>query len=281
MYRTSHQGLEYITQSTPIYNSFSHSPADSLGNSFVNSLSESFYSITATSTTSTFSYNDGMFIPSRDVLFQYSIEKEKLLPYSLQQENYIFNTPKPEYHFVPENFLKPGKEGIFVGKAEEVKEFVEETFEKIFQLSFPNAIKMSILNKEEFRKIAPSSNTIGLSLNRSQQGLLSEIFVLNDTLGRVMLTIGHELGHVLTKTLPNPHDEEAKAYAFSLLWMKVIQENNIANLGEAIITEQPARNGLHNISFAFVHNLIIQGKKPEEIYELLLARELTLLPVPN
>ena len=274
MYHTSHQGLEYITQGTPIYNSFSHSPADSLGNS----LSQPFYLITATSTSS---YNDGMFIPSRDISFQYSIEKEKLLPYSLQQENYIFHTPKQEYLFVPENFLKPGKEGIFVGKAEEIREFVEETFEKIFQLPFPNTIKMIILNREEFRKIAPSSNTIGLSLNRSQQGLLSEIFILNDTLGRVMLTIGHELGHVLTKTLANPHDEEAKAYAFSLLWMKVIQENNIADLGEVIITEQPAGNGLHNVSFAFIQDLIVQGKQPEEIYELLLAQELTLLPIPN
>ncbi|MEK6904865.1 MAG: hypothetical protein AABX24_00535 [Nanoarchaeota archaeon] len=272
MYHTSHQGLEYITQGTPIYNPSSCSPSNSLGNSF----SQPFYSITATP-----NYDDGMFIPSRDASFRYSIEKERSLPYSLQQENYIFHTPKPEYHFVPENFLKPGKEGLFVGKAEEVREFVEETFEKIFQRSFPNAIKMSIMNREEFRKIAPSSNTIGLSLNRSQQGLLSEIFVLNDTLGRVMLTIGHELGHVLTKTLLNPHDEEAKAYAFSLLWMKVIRENNIANLGEAIITEQPAGNGLHNISFAFVHDLIVQGKKPEEIYELLLAQELTLLPVQN
>ena len=272
MYHTSHQGLEYITQGTPIYNPSSCSPSNSLGNSF----SQPFYSITATP-----NYDDGMFIPSRDASFRYSIEKERSLPYSLQQENYIFHTPKPEYHFVPENFLKPGKEGLFVGKAEEVREFVEETFEKIFQRSFPNAIKMSIMNREEFQKIAPSSNTIGLSLNRSQQGLLSEIFVLNDTLGRVMLTIGHELGHVLTKTLLNPHDEEAKAYAFSLLWMKVIRENNIANLGEAIITEQPAGNGLHNISFAFVHDLIVQGKKPEEIYELLLAQELTLLPVQN
>ena len=82
-------------------------------------------------------------------------------------------------------------------------------------------------------------------------------------------------------TIPSTNAYSGLASAFSLLWMKVIRENNIANLGEAIITEQPAGNGLHNISFAFVHDLIVQGKKPEEIYELLLAQELTLLPVQN
>ena len=52
-----------------------------------------------------------------------------------------------------------------------------------------------------------------------------------------MLTIGHELGHVLTKTLSRHHDEEAKAYAFSLVWIDAIKKNNIANLSGAIITE--------------------------------------------
>ncbi len=260
MYQTSHYGgLEYITRSAPSYAS----------------IIPTFYSIAATSSPL---YNDGMFIPSRDAVSSYSAmgrEKSCSSPYSTHQERYQFLTVQPEYHFVPQNFLKPGKEGIFVGQAEEVKEFVEEAFEKIFNQPFPNTIKMSILNHEEFRKIAPSPNTIGLSINRGQQGLLSEIFILNDTLGRVMLTIGHELGHVLTKSLVNPHDEEAKAYAFSLLWMKVIQKNNIANLGEAIVIERPAENGLHNISFSFVHRLLAQGKEAEEIYGQIIAQELS------
>lgn len=258
--RSQYSGLEYIARSSLTYNS----------------PTPTFYSMTATKSSS---YNDGMFIPFSDTLFSYSaMERERSvsLSYSVQQEKYIFLTVQPEYHFVPDNFLKPGKEGIFVGKAEEVREFVEETFEKIFQQPFPNNIKMSVLNQEEFRKIAPSAGTIGLSINRGQEGLLSEIFILNDALGRVMLTIGHELGHVLTKTLPNLHDEEAKAYAFSLLWMKVIQEHNIATLGDAIITECPAENGLHNVSFAFVHQLIEQGRDAEEIYERIVQEEVSL-----
>ena len=162
MYRLSHQsGLEYRTRGA------STSPY---------ALTQPFYSLVTAPV-----YNDGMFIPSRDTIFLYSLnEKEKMLPYSLPQENYIFSLPRPEYHFIPDNFLKPGKEGLFVGKAEEVREFVEEAFEKIFKQPFPSNIKISILSQEEFRKIAPSPNTIGLSLNRSQEGLLSEIFILND-----------------------------------------------------------------------------------------------------
>ena len=265
MYHTSHYGgLEYLAGNTSNYAS-----------AYL-SATKPFYSIAATSSSS---YHDGMFIPSRDAIFSYSaMEREKplSLPYSVHQEKYHFITIQPEYHFIPDNFLKPGKEGIFVGKAEEVKEFIEETFEKIFDKPFPNNIKMSILNQEEFGKIAPSPGTIGLSLNRGQEGLLSEIFILNDTLGRVMLTIGHELGHVLTKTLQSQHDEEAKAYAFSLLWMKVIQKHDIANLGDAIIAECPAENGLHNLSFTFVHNLLDQGKEAEEIYEEIISQNLTL-----
>lgn len=266
MYQMSHyRGLEYIARNTPsntpVYNS--HQP---------------FYSIVVSPQSS---YHDGMFI-SHDTIFPYfPLGQERILPYSARQEKYHLLTVQPEYHFVPGHFLKPGKEGVFVGKAEEVREFVEETFENIFHHPFPNNIKMSILNQEEFRKIAPSPNTIGLSINRGQEGLLSEIFILNDTLGRVMLTIGHELGHVLTKTLPNPHDEEAKAYAFSLVWMKAIQEQDIAHLGEAILVECPAENGLHNVSFSFVHFLLAQGKEAEDIYQKIIAQQLTLLSIPE
>lgn len=264
MYHTSTRGgLEYLAKNS------SYDPAYTSNQSFA----QPFYSIAASPS---IFYHDGMFIPARDALFSYAAtERSVSLPYSVQQEKYNFLTIQPEYHFVSQHFLKPGKEGIFVGKAEEVREFVEEAFEKIFNQPFPNNIKMSILNQDEFRKIAPSAGTIGLSINRGQEGLLSEIFILNDTLGRVMLTIGHELGHVLTKMLSNSHDEEAKAYAFSLLWMKVIQEHDIAHLGDAIVAERPAENGLHNVSFNFVHQLLGQGKDAEEIYEEIVSSELS------
>ncbi len=181
-----------------------------------------------------------------------------------------------EYHFHPEEFLKPGKEGKFIDQAEEIKEYIVVAFEKIFECPFPHDINITVCNEKEFRKIAPHPGTIGLSINRGKEGLISEIFVLNDSLARVMLTVGHELGHVLTETLPNPHDEEAKAYAFSLVWMKTIKEHDVAGLSDAIVTERPAENGLHNVAFRFVERLLHAGKEVGEIYGELVRRLLSV-----
>ncbi|MBI2661906.1 hypothetical protein HYX11_00410 [Candidatus Woesearchaeota archaeon] len=199
-------------------------------------------------------------------------------PYHSHNAVYLSNKIQPEYLFQPNDFLKPSRHATFVNAAEEIQEYVEQTFQKIFQQPLPKNIKISILNKQKFQKLTPSPNTVGLSINRSQQGLLSEIFILNDTLPRVLLTIGHELGHILTPALSNPHDEEAKAYAFSLAWMEIIKEHNIANLSHCIITETPADNGLHNISFNFVSKIIKTGKTAWETYQEIIKNILHLNP---
>jgi len=188
------------------------------------------------------------------------------IAYGINSLPYELFKPQREYNFQPDNFLKPGKEGTFVGKAEQIREHIETAFEKIFHLPFPNDVKISVLEEKKFRKLAPHPSTQGLSINRSKQGLLSEVFVLQGSLARTMLTLGHELGHVLTETLQNPHDEEAKAYAFSLAWIDVIQKNNIAGLKDAFIIETPAHNGLHNVAFEFVHQMIKSGKRAWDIY---------------
>lgn len=213
--------------------------------------------------------NDFPSIVSRSIVYD---NENKFQVYNKNQDQYLFSAPKPEYNFIPDNFLKPGKEGTFVGKAEEIKEHIEEAFEKMFNCPFPNDIKISVLDEKKFRKLSPGAGTIGLSINRRKHGLLSEIFVKNDYLARVMLTIGHELGHVLTETLTDAHSEEAKAYAFSLMWMQVIKEHNIADLQEAIILESPAENGLHNVAFAYVSKLIARGKKVRDVYLELVRR---------
>jgi hypothetical protein len=178
----------------------------------------------------------------------------------------IVSSPHIEYHFDPNNFLKPGMHGTFVGKIEEIKEHITDTFEKMFDTPFPTDLKLSLLDKHEFEKIAPGKGTIGISFNRRQSGLISEIFVLNGSLARVMLTIGHELGHVLTPTLGCAKTEEAKAFAFSHIWMNTIKEHNIAGLADAFIVEQPAINGLHNVAFDYVAKLIARGKSAADVY---------------
>lgn len=184
----------------------------------------------------------------------------------------LFKT-RENYHFIPDNFIVPGRSGFFVGEAEEVRSFVEEAFEIMFGEKFPRDVKVSVLNKEKFDKIANNPGAVGLSINRKKFGMLSEIFILNDNLARVMLTIGHELGHVLTETLPSAHDEEAKAYAFSLAWMKIIKENDIAGLGNALVTENPANNGLHDVAFNYVVKKLKEGVKAWKLYlELIKGR---------
>ena len=213
-----------------------------------------------------------LFRPSPSSFTYESVETQT---YSHNNPTYELMQTHQEYHFSPDTFLKPGTGGKFVGEAEEIREFVEETFERMFNKPFPDDIKISVLNESRFRKLAPNTSTIGLSINRRKHGLLSEIFILNDSLGRVMLTMGHELGHVLTETLANTQDEEAKAYAFSYAWMEVIKQHNIANLGDALILEIPAENGVHDIAFKFVEKLRRQGKVVWEIYEEIVARKLS------
>lgn len=186
--------------------------------------------------------------------------------YSSPNNAYQLFSSQKNYDFVPDSFLRPGKLGMFVGKAEEVREFVEEGFELMFHEKFPDDIKISVLDDEQFQKLAPHAGTLGLSINRRRFGLMSEIFVRNDFLGRVMLTIGHELGHVLTPTLESKHDEEAKAYAFSLAWIKAIKQNDIGGLREAIVTETPAHNGLHDVAFSFVEKMVRAGKESWDVY---------------
>ncbi len=191
-----------------------------------------------------------------------------ILPYAPSASDTFIQlfSPQPEYHFQPDLFLKPGKEGRFVGKAEEIREDIEKAFELLAGEPFPDDIKLSVLPAEEFRKLAPHPSTVGISFNRRRYGLLSEIFVLNDSLGRVMLTIGHEMGHVLTPPLAEKLNEEAKAYAFSLRWMEIIRKHDIAGLAGALVTETPAENGLHDIAFSFVRGLLKEGKSAGDIH---------------
>jgi hypothetical protein len=82
---------------------------------------------------------------------------------------------------------------------------------------------------------------------------------------------------VLSPTLNNSVDEEAKAYAFSLLWMRTVKENNIANLGNAIVLENPARNGLHDVAFSFVMDCMDRDEDLKEVYKELVSGERLVL----
>jgi hypothetical protein len=199
-----------------------------------------------------------LYTAENDVITHYTTAIQQLFP------------TKPEYHFQPDLFLVPDKVETFVGHAKDIQEFIEATFEKLMGKPLPNDIKIVVCDEEQFRKVAPHKSTVGLSINRGHHGLLSEIFVLNGSLGRVMLTIGHEIGHVLTPPREDAVMEEAKAYAFSFMWMEVIKEHDIGGLGNAIILERPALNGLHDKAFKFVMEEI-KGKTSKDVWEALIA----------
>ncbi|MBW3019105.1 hypothetical protein KY329_02895, partial [Candidatus Woesearchaeota archaeon] len=108
---------------------------------------------------------------------------------------------------------------------------------------------------------------MGFSINKFGKGA-SEIFVREAPLDSLLLTIGHELGHVLSPTLVNKHDEEAKAHAFSLAWMETIRDNDIAGL-KPNIALNPANNGLHDVAFDFVKKLLHTGASAFDVFQTL------------
>ena len=188
-------------------------------------------------------------------------------------EEVIQNKVNENYTFFPDDFLKTSRGGRrFIGKAEEIKEHVEETFRELAGFELPQDIRIQVCNKKEFSKLTHNPGVVGLSINRKEDGLLSDIFILNDELARVMLTVGHELGHVLANPLQNKRDEEAKAFAFSFAWMEVIKEKNIAGLGKSIVVDNPAKNGIHDLAFNFVWKLVKKGKKALELYSELVKK---------
>ncbi len=181
----------------------------------------------------------------------------------------------PHDYFIADTFLVPGSTAPFVGDAAEIKDHIKEAFTATTGEELPKDIIISVLDNTEFKKAHVTHNGVwnegvqGFSLNTNGRGV-NQIFVRANPLDRLMLTIGHEIGHVLTQSLKNPHDEEAKAFAFSLAWMNSIREKNIAGIG-GNITPDPANNGLHDVAFAFVQKLIENGTRAWEAF-LQLAR---------
>ena len=172
-------------------------------------------------------------------------------------------SPKPHSLFIANDFLAPGSTARFVGDSEEVREFVQEAFQATTGDEMPQDIQITVLNDKEFIRAhldydaTTNDGVQGFSLNANGAGV-NKIFVRANPIDKLMLTIGHEIGHVLTQTLQNAHDEEAKAFAFSLAWMEAVKEHNIAGIG-AHILPTPAENGLHDQAFAFVQKLVSTG----------------------
>ncbi len=190
--------------------------------------------------------------------------------------------PTPQYampetpHFSSnENFLAENRPITpIISNMGDIKEVIQITFEKITGQEFPeDSIKIVVCDEQTFRDVhnstrgAWSPGIMGFSFNKYGKGT-SEIYVKQDHLDSLLLTVGHELGHVLGPTLPNGQDEEAKAHAFSLTWIETIRENNIGGL-QPNIMPNPAHNGLHDVAFDYVKYLLQTGASSFDVFKTL------------
>ncbi|MBW2965158.1 hypothetical protein KY363_06905, partial [Candidatus Woesearchaeota archaeon] len=170
-----------------------------------------------------------------------------------------YSAAMPEYHnSITTGLLKRRRPVTqFVAEAADVQDIVVETFEKLTGQQFPDNIVVQVLSEEKMRKAHEqaggkwSPGIMGFAINRWPDN--SQVFVRQNHLDALMLTLGHEIGHVVSPTLPDAVDEEAKAFAFELAFAKTIIDNNIAGLaGNFEVDFMPAANGLHDRAFAFV-----------------------------
>lgn len=161
---------------------------------------------------------------------------------------------------------------VFIGDSSEIKDLVIETFRSITKKDFPKDIVIRIIDKEKLDNIHSQINqknsdgVLGFAINRKKQHAQSEIFIKKNTLDKVILTLGHEIGHVLSFQLDDSRNEEAKAFAFEMCWLKKIKELNIGGLSTIIDIDAPAKNGLHDIALDFVIKNIREGKDAFDLF---------------
>jgi hypothetical protein len=141
----------------------------------------------------------------------------------------------------------------------------------------PGDILITVLNEFEMEKIHRkhsrfwSRNIQGFALNRKNMLDFSSIFIKQNPLDMLMLTIGHEIGHCLSITQDDTLLEEAKAFAFELAWMKTIHKNDIQGLKNCL--SFPSLEGLHNEAFQFV---ISRQEEPLAVFWKIVKGELNI-----
>lgn len=203
--------------------------------------------------------------------------------YSQNVETYFTKKQQKEYHAL-DGFLKLYRPKTqFIDDATEIESFVKETFEKTTGQELPENIVIRILDKDDMKNVHEQHGAVwsdsiqGFSINSAPIKL---VFVKKTDLDKVMIVVGHEIGHVFSASLPNAHDEEAKAFAFEFAWIETIMKHNIGNLKNNFTLDlKPANNGLHNVASAFVKTLLQKGKEAIEVYEEIVERVATIVPV--
>ena len=211
------------------------------------------------------------FSPALPIIFEPEYKGKTHFSSYINKQEYA-NMYTPNHSFTPEIFLNPSRPSSrFVDDNNEARSIAGEIFELMMKNKLDGNISINVLPLDDFKAMHSffgpwSSGILGFSIN----GAKKEIFVKENQLDELMIVIGHEIGHVLTEALPNKHDEEAKAFAFSIEWAETIKKHNIANLGLSIKDEidfLPARNGLHDVAFGFVDFIVKKGRKAIKLHD--------------
>ena len=182
-------------------------------------------------------------------------------------------------------FLNPQRPPAqFVNTTEDVQAHIDTIFRLTTGEDLPKNITIRTLSREELKA---EHERLGSRWSEGIQGFalntaFPQIFVKENPLDLLLLTLGHEIGHVITKSLSDPVAEEAKAFAFEMAWLHTIIEHNIAGLAQSFtLTPAPANNGLHDKAFAFVMSWLKTGKKALDLYWELFYGAVTLIESPS
>ena len=152
-------------------------------------------------------------------------------------------------------------------KDAEIENVAKEVFVFVTGKEIDDSIKINICPIDEFRELQIKFGVIGDNVQGFCINGEKLIFVKKMDIGGTLVVLGHELGHIFTNELKNKHDEEAKAFAFCIEWVKKIKEKNILNLQESLNSDlRPAINGLHNVAFNFILENLSKGRTAMELY---------------
>lgn len=200
--------------------------------------------------------------------------------FSYKENEIISNTNVEDLFIIPTK----EKNTTFVNMSSQIIDEVQRAIKIITDDFLPKDLEIKICNKvniiEAFRKYNPNElytdSIRGFALNSNDK---KEIYVVEDIIQKLIITLGHEIGHIMTPKRINTVTEEAKAYAFQLVFLKTVIDNNILNLRNKITLEhigKPAINGIHNVAFSWINSFLMDGYTSKEIYEQIISGELII-----
>lgn len=122
---------------------------------------------------------------------------------------------------------------------------------------------------QKFHGKIPENPLVGFAVREEPRRGLA--FAKSGLLPKVLNSIGHEIGHLITDRLPESVDEEGKAYSFEFAWTYAISDKNIGGIRDVrklLVAPDQKKHPNHHRAFNFVQPCIQQGFDPMKLYWL-------------